>query len=237
MVMAAERRTAFVSDARLKAKAINAGEPAVGNGWIEGYAAVWGNLDLVGEIMQRGCFARSIAQVVPAGKVPLMVVHYRDGGDTVEVIGRVTEAREDDYGLWIHADLSAATIAQDARTKVLEGLISGLSVGYRDIRATLAPMKIGDAEQLVTQHQECALLEVTVTGRPANPRAQITDAKSLVPAPQKSDEAPQGTQTPAPAGTVEGKSTPAGTPEPPASHAIRRDLELRRKRWNLAHGE
>lgn len=227
------RREFRVADARLKAKALDAAASgtapvATGYGFIEGYAAVWNNRDLGNEIMLRGAFARSIQQVVPAGKVKLMVKHYRDGGDTLECIGTVTEAREDDFGLWIHGELSGATLAQDTRRKILEGHIGGLSVGFRPLRAHL--------EAPVLYHDECALLEVTVTGRPMNPAAQVTVAKSLPEKPaQDANEnlADTGYATGSTA-DAQGKSAPAPTVvKPPVSHAIKRDLDLRRKRLAL----
>lgn len=227
------RREFLVPDAKLKAKALDAaaadGVVAEGYGYIEGYAAIWNNTDLGSEIMLRGAFSRSIQQVVPAGKVKLMIRHYRDGGDTLECVGTVTQAREDEVGLWMHAELSGAQIAQDTRRKVIEGHISGLSVGYRPLRARL--------EAPILYHEECALLEVTVTGRPMNPAAQVTAAKSIAEKPestltQNSTEASQGTGPAVLDGTA-GKSATAVSTPPPASHAIKRDLELRKRRLLL----
>ncbi len=165
------RRISHSPDARLMAKA--APQPG-DSGWIEGYAAVWGNVDGAGEVMDKGCFARSIGEVVGAGKVKLMSMHYRDGGDALQCIGTITKAREDDYGLWIHADLSSVAAAQDIRTKVLEGHIKSLSVGYRPIKWATRNV---DGVAIVA-HTECALGEVTVTVKPANELALITAAKS-----------------------------------------------------------
>jgi HK97 family phage prohead protease len=160
--------------AKLSAKATD-----LSSGWIEGYAATWGNVDLQGHMMLRGCFARSIEQAIPAKKVKLMSKHYLYGGDCIECIGTVTAAREDDYGLWIHAELSAVQLAQDIRTKILEGHVDGLSVGFFpilwDFRKTSDPAAKGND---VVAHTECKLAEVTVTVIPVNEQALITAAKS-----------------------------------------------------------
>jgi HK97 family phage prohead protease len=117
-----------IADGQLKAAPVVPGQPDAG--WIEGYVAVYGNIDAGGEIMARGCFTRSIHRNVPTGKVKLMVRHFSKGGDVMDVIGTVTQAKEDPFGLWIHAKLSSVDLAQEVRTKILEGHIKGLSVGY-----------------------------------------------------------------------------------------------------------
>ncbi len=173
------RRVAHVPNALLRAKAMQRGDDP---GWIEGYAAVYGNLDLTNEVMQRGCFARSIREAVPAGKVKLMAMHYRDGGDALQVIGTVTAAGEDERGLWVPADLSAVQRAQDIRTRILEGTVKSLSVGYRAIR--WENRQIDGVAAVV--HLESALFEVTVTVKPVNELAVITAAKSLTASSQDS---------------------------------------------------
>jgi HK97 family phage prohead protease len=161
--------------------------PGSDAGWIEGYAAVWNNVDLSGETMLRGCFAPTLSQDVSAGKVKLMSLHYRDGGDCSECVGTVTEAIEDPYGLWVHADLSAVQHAQDARKKVIEGHVKFLSVGFRLGETQLREphndqeVKILDSvgERKIMMHTSSQLCEVTLTVRPANPLAAITGAKSF----------------------------------------------------------
>ncbi len=143
-------------------------------GWMEGHGAAFGNVDGQGERIKPGAFKKTIKERVPAGKVKLMVRHYAHGGDTLEVIGTVTEAKEDDFGLWIHAEFSATPIAQETRQKIVEGHVNGLSIGY-------IPKKWTDTEEggkSVRDLLEIMLLEVTVTTIPANELATITAAKA-----------------------------------------------------------
>jgi HK97 family phage major capsid protein/HK97 family phage prohead protease len=170
------KRLAYASDASLKASpGLAAAAGGDGAGWIEGYLAVYGNVDMTREIIAPGCFAVSVALDVPAGKIPLMVKHAKHGGDVPEVIGTISQAREDDTGLWIHADLSRTQIAQDTRTKVAEGSVKGLSVGF--ISAQNHWETRGGNQVLV--HDEGFLLEGTVTAFPVNREAQITAAKGI----------------------------------------------------------
>ncbi len=101
-----------------------------GSGWIEGYASVYGNVDLSGEVITRGCFAKSIKKDIPAG-AQIDESDGAHGGDMSQCIGTVTSAKEDSYGLYIHAELSSTQDAQDARQKVVEGHIKFMSVGFQ----------------------------------------------------------------------------------------------------------
>lgn len=168
--MNGEAHNVVIADGKLQAS------NGAGAGWIEGYLAYFGNVDAQNEIMAPGCFAQSLPEMVPAGKVKLMVRHFCAGGDTAEVIGTVTQAREDGKGLWIHAELSSTSLAQETRTKILEGHIKGLSVGFT-----------GNAYEwrkvdgvTVKVWTDCILREGTVTARPANDHAFILAAKTCV---------------------------------------------------------
>lgn len=146
-----------------------------GNGYIEGYLAVFNNVDQGGDRIIKGAFAKSIKERVRAGKVPLMARHFLYGGDVSDAIGIITDAKEDDYGLWIHADLSAVQLAQDTRVKVEEGIVWGLSVGFQLLRYE----EVEENGNWVLELKECRLLEGTVTVRPMNEEAVIHRAKAL----------------------------------------------------------
>jgi len=155
-------------------------------GWIEGYANQYNVLDKQREIIRPGTFAQSIRERVPAGKVKLMVRHYAHGGDVADLIGIITAAKEDDYGLWIHAELSATPVAQDARQKVLEGLINAMSLGAEVLSRNQLDWEDGEPAWEITSAK---LYEVTLTLLPANEGSVITAAKAVSSA-GSSDDAP-----------------------------------------------
>jgi HK97 family phage prohead protease len=159
-------------DAALEAKAIQLADDDPG--YLEGYAAVYENLDLQNEIIARGCFSDSVKAEVPSGSVKLMVRHFRDGGDVSDCIGTVRRAADHPYGLWIHGVFSRVQLAQDTRVKVLEGHVRGLSVGFTP--QTWELRSVGGRR--VRVHTKGKLAEVTVTVRSANPKAQISSAKN-----------------------------------------------------------
>jgi HK97 family phage prohead protease len=144
-----------------------------GAGYLEGYAAVFGNVDAQGDVIRKGAFAKTIKERIAAGKVKLMVVHVAHGGGTREVIGTVTQAKEDGTGLWIHADFAGDDISQAQRTKCKEGHVKGLSIGYVTLRADDVYIDGKSVQEL----QELKLLEVTLTPFAANELAQVTAAK------------------------------------------------------------
>ena len=95
----------------------------------------------------------------------------------MDVIGLVTEAKEDSYGLLIKAAFSAIERAQEVRQLITEGIAWGLSVGFELLRYE----ENRDEETgIVTLHLlEGKLAEATVTVKPMNELAIITGAKSL----------------------------------------------------------
>ena len=74
---------------------------------IEGYAATFGNLDRVKDIIHPGAFTKTLNE--RGNKVRLLWQH-----DQKEPIGRPLEIREDDRGLFIKAVVSDTARGRDA---------------------------------------------------------------------------------------------------------------------------
>jgi len=134
------------------------------NGEISGYAALWDVQDLDGDVIRKGAFARSINNQINAGKVMLMARHFRDGGDAMEVVGKIVEAREDNVGFWVRCKLSGSGVAQKVRDDViLAPEAYGMSVGWKNVENGYAPLAGGKG----FEYTEMNLKEVTITLRPA----------------------------------------------------------------------
>lgn len=144
-------------------------------GWLEGYASVFDVIDSQNEVVRKGAFAKSIKERVPAGKVKLMVRHMAHGGDTLDIAGIVTEAKEDKHGLWMHAEFAGTETAQTARQLAAEGMVGGLSIGYLPVQWRFTEI---DGKEVV-ELKELKLLEATMTAIPANEHAAITAAKAV----------------------------------------------------------
>lgn len=147
----------------------NADEEA--NGVLEGYASVFGNKDLGGEIVEPGAFAKTIKDRIPRGDVKLMDSHLIFEG-TQAVIGVTKDAEEDKIGLKFRAVFSSVQRAQDVRIKVNEGVLNALSFGYDVIKAK------DDENGKGRLLQELKLYEISVVAWGMNPKARITDVKS-----------------------------------------------------------
>lgn len=149
-------------------------EDTDGKGTLEGYASIFGNIDLGGDVIRKGAFAKTLTEQLPKKAVKLMDSHaFYDG--TGGVIGIVTEASEDDTGLKFVARLSAVQRAQDVRTKVNEGILNSLSIGF-DILNAQYEMVNGVEVRMIT---EVKLYEISVVIWGMNPEAHITGSKTL----------------------------------------------------------
>jgi len=105
----------------IKMKSVN------NDGEIEGYASVFDELDSCGDIVIKGAFEKTIGEL-RNGKYPKLLWQH----DITCPIGTITELREDDYGLFVKAKLLLEIPkAQEVYSLLKNGIIDGLSIGYR----------------------------------------------------------------------------------------------------------
>jgi uncharacterized protein len=105
-----------------------------------GYAALWDRVDRAGDVVRRGAFAG-------AGDVPLL---WRHAGAAV---GRVTVA-EDEVGLRVEGLVEDVASAAAVRS----GVVEGLSIGFRPVRARQGAWR----ELLAVELVEVSLVPVPV---------------------------------------------------------------------------
>lgn len=87
--------------------------------------------------------------------------------DWDKVIGKVTEAKITEKGLFITAKISQAADVKDIRTKINEGILSTFSIGYNEIDSDFE--KSTDTKII----NELELLEISVVTIPANVEAKF----------------------------------------------------------------
>jgi len=93
-------------------------------GIFEGYASVFGVVDTYGTAIQKGAFAKTLQE--RKDKIKVMWNHDED-----EPIGKPLEMREDDYGLFVRAQLiRGVQKAEEALLLMKEGVINTLSIGF-----------------------------------------------------------------------------------------------------------
>lgn len=129
-------------------------------GALEGYAAVFGNLDSQGDIIEPGAFTKTIAET--GGQVPILYQH-----DRYEPIGVSTDLSQDRKGLYVKGQLNMdVQRARETRSLLNQGAMQGLSVGYKTVKKAY--------EGSVRKLQELALKEFSPVTFPANELAVAT---------------------------------------------------------------
>ena len=139
-------------------------------GAFTGYASVFGNEDLWGDIVVAGAFSKSIAEKKPA----MLWQHNSD-----EPIGVWTVIKEDDKGLYVEGQLliDGVAKAKEAYELLAAKAISGLSIGYRAV--SWEWRKKDDSKDEVRLLKEIDLWEISLVTFPANTEARVGDVKDL----------------------------------------------------------
>jgi HK97 family phage prohead protease len=128
---------------------------------IEGYASTR-DLDRTGEIVEPGAFADSLKDFMSN---PVLTYMH----DWSDPIGRVTDARIDEVGLFIRAEISET--AGKVWKLIEEGILRAFSIGYEVMQE-----KIIDGLNHILKLR---LYEVAVVSIPANRRALFSVRKAL----------------------------------------------------------
>ena len=169
-----QTRHRSLSDNYLDSKAA---APGANDGYIEGYASKFDEIDHQGEVVRKGAFTKTIAE--QDGKIVLSAKHFARGGDLEHAVATVVDLKEDDYGLWFKAVWHNDDASQRIRQKVVElrarGTKVASSIGYRPVKWGWIRSPVGDAS--IMEHTEIALKEITLTLNPACDGAIIIDAK------------------------------------------------------------
>jgi len=125
-----------------------------------GYASVFDKIDHGGDIVRRGAFSRAIS--AGGGGLPLLWQH-----DEKQPIGRIEKIEEDARGLRVIGRITRASHGgQDAAALVGEGAVSGLSIGYRPVRAA---RRRNGARELT----DLDLIEISLVTFPMQPLARV----------------------------------------------------------------
>lgn len=96
------------------------------SGAISGYASLFGRVDMAGDRVERGAFARTLNRRGAAG---VRMLWQHDPGEPIGVWTKLVETRE---GLWAEGRLNAETRrGRDAIALMAQGAIDGLSIGFR----------------------------------------------------------------------------------------------------------
>lgn len=137
-------------------------------GSFSGYASIFGNVDLGGDIVERGAFKEMVTN--EEGKVVALWQH-----DSRQPIG-VATVRQDDKGLAFDGQLVMEdATARKAHAHMKAKSVRGMSIGY-DVLPGGAELR----ESGVRVLKAIKLWEISVVTWGMNPLAAITDAKDMV---------------------------------------------------------
>lgn len=148
-------------------------------GTFEGYGAVFGNLDAYGDMIVKGAFKATLREWKKAGSLPPMLVQHGGWGLTdmdALPIGKWEEMAEDDTGLRVKGRLINLDTERGKQIygALREGVLDGLSIGYRAKEFTLGT-KQGEPRRTL---KAVDLVEVSVVTFPANAAARVDAVKS-----------------------------------------------------------
>ncbi len=135
-------------------------------GYFEGYGAIFGNKDSVNDIIAQGAFVETLKK---DGLPALLLQH-----DSEAVIGKFTEAYEDERGLYMKGEINLdVQKAREAHSLLKQGALKGMSIGY------MTQDYVYDQTSGIRTLKKIKLLEVSIVTFPANDKAKITGVKFI----------------------------------------------------------
>lgn len=140
---------------------------------ISGYAAVFGNIDSARDMIIKGAFSKSINERGPASatnrKVAYLFMH-----DMADPIGKLTELKEDDFGLYFEAVLDKIPQADRVLEQLKSGTLNQFSIGYQYVWDKME----WDEEKECFVCKELNLFEISVVTLGCNEMTVFSGMKS-----------------------------------------------------------
>lgn len=137
------------------------------NGEFSGYAAVFGNMDSGGDVIEKGAFSRTIRE--DFDRIKILALH----NDCWLPVGKPIELREDEKGLFIRGKISDTSLGRDVQTLLKDGVLNELSIGYDAVDFDY------DGDLNARHLKEIRLWEVSIVTWAMNDQAKIEEVKSL----------------------------------------------------------
>lgn len=136
--------------------------------YVEGYAAVFANIDSYNDRIQKGAFVNTIN-----GTNRDRIAFCKDH-DLRDVIGVIVDLREDEKGLWFRAKISKTRDGKDVEILLEDGALKEFSIGY------ITKAYEWNEEEGIRTLTEIELWEISLVTRAANDQAKViaTEIKS-----------------------------------------------------------
>lgn len=142
------------------------------DGLFSGYGAVFGNVDLGGDVIHAGAFAGTISEWSGRKRMPPILWNH----DRNEPLGVYTAISEDEKGLYVEGRLLVNEVqrAKEIHALMKAGALDGMSIGYGVKRREY------DEETGVRHLKELSLFEVSIVTFPMNESARVDAVKSAL---------------------------------------------------------
>lgn len=141
---------------------------------ISGYAAIFGNKDKAGDILIKGCFAKSIHDRGPESsandKIIMLWMH-----DMNEPIGNILVLIEDEKGLYFEAEIDDVPRGNQAVKQLESGTLNQFSIGYQYVWENCEY----DSEKDAFIVKEVKLYEISVVSIGCNGETEYLGLKSI----------------------------------------------------------
>lgn len=142
-----------------------------------GLASTW-DLDLGGDVIERGAFRATLADWKKNGRVlPLLDSH--NGNSVRSVVGKMVDGKETTEGLEATFEIMEGPDGDEVYRRIKGGYVDGLSIGY-EARAWEAPDEDEKRGGVWRKLTEVNLMEVSVCLWPMNLGARIADVKTAL---------------------------------------------------------
>lgn len=129
--------------------------------------------------------------------------------DTASAVGTVVAARREGAAIVGEVQLSAAESVADTRTKVAEGVISAVSIGYRVTNWVEGRDASGRRTKTAAAGE---LVELSLVGLPADPHATIRSEQDTMPEQQTTEQTPPT--------VIRAHVAPTGSEDPAAAFGL-----------------
>lgn len=148
-------------------------------GIVTGYASRFGNVDSDGDIMEKGCYQKTISENGPTSGRPRIAHLWMHS--SYEPVGKLLELMEDDYGLLFRSKLSKSNRGKDALALYEEGIINEHSVGFQGVKFEDDIKDESKPWDRIRTFKEVKLWEVSSVVFGANPDTPTIGVKDLNP--------------------------------------------------------
>ena len=140
------------------------------NGEFSGYAAVFGNIDLGDDVIEKGAFKS--AKTTKDGQLRIAIGHRLS-----QLAGKAMFT-QDDRGLLVNGRLSlGVSYVKDAYQLMKDGVLDGLSVGFRILKdGARYEQRAGRDVRIITAAE---LVEFSLVPFGMNPEALVENVKSI----------------------------------------------------------